>query len=105
MEVEMSQPIQMRNNELITGIKQDVAIKIYGDDLDKLEASAKKIANLIKNVKGVSEPFVEEVQGLPQIQVKYNRDRLAQYGIPVSTANSILEAAFAGKSTGSVLRG
>ena len=81
MEVEMSQPIQMRNNELITGIKQDVAIKIYGDDLDKLEASAKKIANLIKNVKGVSEPFVEEVQGLPQIQVKYNRDRLAQYGI------------------------
>lgn len=105
MEVEMSQPIQMRNNELITGIKQDVAIKIYGDDLDKLEASAKKIANLIKNVKGVSEPFVEEVQGLPQIQVKYNRDRLAQYGIPVSTANSILEAAFAGKSTGSVYEG
>lgn len=105
MEVEMSQPIQMRNNELITGIKQDVAIKIYGDDLDKLEASAKKIANLIKNVKGVSEPFVEEVLGLPQIQVKYNRDRLAQYGIPVSTANSILEAAFAGKSTGSVYEG
>lgn len=105
MEVEMLQPIQMRNNELITGIKQDVAIKIYGDDLDKLEASAKKIANLIKNVKGVSEPFEEEVQGLPQIQVKYNRDRLAQYGIPVSTANSILEAAFAGKSTGSVYEG
>lgn len=105
MEVEMSQPIQMRNNELITGIKQDVAIKIYGDDLDKLEASAKTIANLIKNVKGVSEPFMEEVQGLPQIQVKYNRDRLAQYGISVSTANSILEAAFAGKSTGSVYEG
>ena len=105
MEAEMSQPIQMRNNELITGIKQDVAIKIYGDDLDKLEASARTIANLIKNVKGVSEPFVEEVQGMPQIQVKYDRDRLAQYGIPVSTANSLLEAAFAGKKPELFMRG
>ena len=102
MEVEMTQPIQMRNNELITGIKQDVAIKIYGNDLDALESSAKKVASLIKNVDGVSEPFVEKVQGQPQIQVKYDRDRLAKYGISITTANRVLEAAFAGRRTGYV---
>lgn len=102
MEVEMTQPIQMRNNELITGIKQDVAIKIYGNDLDALESSAKKVASLIKDVDGVSEPFVEKVQGLPQIQVKYDRDRLAKYGISIATANRMLEAAFAGRRTGYV---
>ena len=102
MEVEMTQPIQMRNNDLITGIKQDVAIKIYGNDLDALESSAKKVASLIKDVDGVSEPFVEKVQGLPQIQVKYDRDRLAKYGISIATANRVLEAAFAGRRTGYV---
>ena len=102
MEVEMTQPIQMRNNELITGIKQDVAIKIYGNDLDGLESSAKKVASLIKNVDGVSEPFVEKVQGQTQIQVKYDRDRLAGYGISITTANRVLEAAFAGRRTGYV---
>ena len=102
MEVEMTQPIQMRNNELITGIKQDVVIKIYGNDLDALESSAKKVASLIKDVDGVSEPFVEKVQGLPQIQVKYDRDRLAKYGISIATANRVLEAAFAGRRTGYV---
>ena len=102
MEVEMTQPIQMRNNELITGIKQDVAIKIYGNDLDALESSAKKVASLIKDVDGVSEPFVEKMQGLPQIQVKYDRDRLAKYGISIATANRVLEAAFAGRRTGYV---
>lgn len=102
MEAEMTQPIQMRNNELITGIKQDVAVKIYGNDLDALEAAAKKAAALVRRVDGVSEPFVEKVQGLPQIQVRYDRDRLAKYGISVSTANSILETAFAGRNAGSV---
>ncbi len=102
MEVEMTQPIQMRNNELITGIRQDVAIKIYGNDLDVLEASANKVASLIKRVDGITEPFVEQVQGLPQIQVKYDRDRLARYGISISTANRVLEAAFAGRRTGYV---
>lgn len=105
MEVEMTQPIQMRNNELITGIKQDVAIKIYGDDLDKLSASARKVASLIKNVEGVSEPFVEKVHGLPQIQVEYDRDQLARFGISVSSANDVLETAFAGKKAGVVYEG
>ncbi|MDR1672710.1 MAG: CusA/CzcA family heavy metal efflux RND transporter [Bacteroidales bacterium] len=102
LEVEMTQPIQMRTNELITGIKQDVAIKIYGNDLDILTSSAQKIASLIGNVEGVSEPFVEKVTGLPQIQVIYNRDKLAKYGISIKDANFVLETAFAGKDAGFV---
>ncbi|MDR2087443.1 MAG: CusA/CzcA family heavy metal efflux RND transporter [Dysgonamonadaceae bacterium] len=103
LEVEMTQPIQMRTNELITGIKQDVAIKIYGNDPDVLSASANKIASLIGRIKGVTEPFVEKVTGLPQIQVVYNRDRLARYGLSVKDANRILTTAFAGKEAGYVL--
>lgn len=102
MEAEMSQPIQMRNNELITGIKQDVAVMIYGNDLNVLSANAKKVASLIKDVKGVSEPQVEKVHGLPQIQVEYDRDRLAKFGISVAAANDVLAGAFAGKVAGNV---
>ncbi|MDR0506302.1 MAG: CusA/CzcA family heavy metal efflux RND transporter [Dysgonamonadaceae bacterium] len=100
--VEMSQPMQMRFNELITGIKQDVAIKIYGNNIDILSTQAGKIASLIKNVKGISEPFIEKVSGLPQIQVVYNRDRLAKYGIPISDANFVLQTAFAGSEVGTI---
>lgn len=102
LEIEMTQPIQMRTNELITGIKQDVAIKIYGNNLEILTASAKKMAALIKKVDGVSDPFVEEVIGLPQVQVIYNRDQLAKYGISVKDANMVLRTAFAGNEAGYV---
>ncbi len=102
MEIEMTQPIQMRTNELITGIKQDVAIKIYGNDLDVLTSSANKVASLIKNVEGVTDPFVEKVTGLPQIQVVYNRDQLAKYGISIKDANMVLKTAFAGNEAGYV---
>lgn len=102
LEAEMTQPIQMRNNELITGIKQDVAIKIYGPDLDVLSAHAAEVASLIRNVKGVSEPQIERVDGLPQIQVDYDRDRLAAYGISIAEANDILSTAFAGKVAGGI---
>lgn len=100
--VEMTQPIQMRTNELITGIKQDVAIKIYGNDLEMLSTSANKIASLIKNIDGVSDPFVEKVTGLPQVQVIYNRDQLAKYGISIKDANMVLKTAFAGSEAGYV---
>jgi len=102
LEVEMTQPIQMRTNELITGIKQDVAIKIYGNNLEILTASAQKAASLISGVKGVTNPYVEQVTGLPQIQVIYNRDKLAKYGISIKDANAVLETAFAGKEAGFV---
>ncbi|MDR2557049.1 MAG: efflux RND transporter permease subunit, partial [Bacteroidales bacterium] len=89
-------------NELITGIRQDVAIKIYGADLDILSSEANKVAELIKNVDGVGEPFVETVTGMPQIQVIYDRKKLARYGLSVKEVNDILSAAFAGKKAGAI---
>lgn len=105
MEFEISQPIQMRENELMTGIQQDVAIKIYGDDLDKLSKEAHKIDRLIKNVPGVSSTFVEKVSGLPQIQVTYNHERLAEYGISVDDVNRAIESTYAGAAAGSIYEG
>lgn len=102
---EITQPMQMRFNELMTGIRQDVAIKIYGEDLEELAMQADKIAKLIGPVKGVSEPFVEKVSGLPQIAVEYNRDKLAQYGLSISDVNTILRTAFAGNVAGVVFEG
>jgi cobalt-zinc-cadmium resistance protein CzcA len=103
--VEISQPMQMRFNELMTGIRQDVAIKIYGDDLDVLAIQAEKIARMISPVTGVSAPYIEKVSGLPQIQVAYNRDKMAQYGLNISDLNIILKTAFAGSVTGVVFEG
>ncbi len=105
LNVEMSQPIQMRTNELVTGIKQDVAVMIYGDDLERLSAAAAQVAALARTVDGVTEPQVERVNGLPQLQVVYDRARLASYGISVSDANGVIEAAFAGKEAGKVVEG
>lgn len=105
MEAEMSQPVQMRNNELITGIRQDVAVMIYGPDLDVLQQKATEVARAIRNIPGVGTPKVEEVQGLPQIQVEYDRGRLASYGITVDEANKALEGAFAGRKAGVVYEG
>jgi cobalt-zinc-cadmium resistance protein CzcA len=103
--VEISQPMQMRFNELMTGIRQDVAVKIYGEDLDVLAIQADKIAKIIAPVAGVSEPYIEKVSGLPQIQVAYNRDKMAQYGLNISELNMILKTAFAGSVTGVVFEG
>ncbi len=105
LEAEISQPIQMRNNELLTGIKQDVAIKIYGDDLDELSRQAVKVKNIISDVRGVSGIAVEEVTGLPQINVKYSHERMARYGINVDDVNGVVESSFAGATAGSVYEG
>lgn len=105
LEAEISQPIQMRNNELLTGIKQDVAIKIFGDDLDVLTQQAGKVKKMIEDVPGVSGIFVEEVAGLPQIQVKYNHEKMAVYGVSVDDISEILETTFAGAVAGSVYEG
>ena len=105
LEAEISQPIQMRNNELLTGIKQDVAIKIFGDDLDVLTQQAGKVKKMIEDVPGVSGIFVEEVAGLPQIQVKYNHEKMAAYGVSVDDISEILETTFAGAVAGSLYDG
>ena len=105
LEAEISQPIQMRNNELLTGIKQDVAIKIFGDDLTTLTEQAEKVQRMIQSIKGVSGTMVEEVSGLPQIQIRYDHERMSRYGLSVDDVNSVVETTFAGAVAGSVYEG
>ncbi|SFF86835.1 CusA/CzcA family heavy metal efflux RND transporter [Pontibacter chinhatensis] len=99
------QPIQLRFNELITGARQDVAVKIYGEDLDKLSELAADAERLIRPVRGAQDMFVEEVTGLPQIVVDLKREKLAQYGLHVQDVNRVLRTAFAGEAAGSVYEG
>ncbi len=99
---EKNQPIQMRFNELMTGIRQDVAVKIFGENLDSLSYYADKTANIIQTVEGATPPQVERVSGLPQINVEYDRIRMANYGLNIKDVNDMLSTAFAGKTTGQV---
>lgn len=99
---EFQQPIQMRFNELLSGSKQDIAVKIFGDDLPVLAEKAGEVERIIQTIPGVADINVEKVTGLAQIQVEYDRDRLAQYGISISDINSVLRAAFAGSQAGVV---
>lgn len=99
---EKNQPIQMRFNELMTGIRQDVAVKIFGENLDSLVFYAMKVSDVIGDISGVTAPQVERVSGLPQITVTYNRTRLTNYGLTVRDVNNVLSTAFAGKSAGLV---
>jgi cobalt-zinc-cadmium resistance protein CzcA len=99
---EFQQPIQMRFNELMTGSRQDVAIKIFGDDLNTLAKIASETEKIIQPLEGIKDITVEKVTGLAQIQVNFNRDRLAQYGLSVADANRVLRAAFAGSQAGVV---
>jgi cobalt-zinc-cadmium resistance protein CzcA len=99
---EFQQPIAMRFNELMTGSKQDIAIKIFGDDLILLSEKAAEVEKVIQTITGVQDINVEKVTGLAQIQIEYNRDRLAQYGLSVDDVNQVLRAAFAGSQAGVV---
>ena len=99
---EPSQPIQMRFNELMTGIRQDVAIKIFGENLDTLLAYADKVANVTRRIEGITQPLVERVSGLPQITIQYDRARLAGYGLNIEDVNHVISAAFAGEVAGAV---
>jgi cobalt-zinc-cadmium resistance protein CzcA len=102
---EFQQPIQMRTNELMSGSKQDVAIKIFGDDLDALSEKGEEVKRLIADIPGVADINVEKVTGLAQVQVEYHRERLAQYGLNVSDVNRVLRTAFAGSKAGQVYDG
>lgn len=99
------QPIQMRFNELIAGVKSDIAIKIFGSDLDKLFAKGNEVSKLIKNIDGLTDIKVEQIVGMPQLVVKYNRNKIAQYGLNISDVNTILNTAYAGGYTGVVYEG
>jgi len=99
------QPIQMRFNELMTGVRQDVAVKIYGEDLEQLSKYATQIGKIAGTVDGAVDVYVEQVTGVPQIVVNYNRSQLAKYGLDIKSVNNTIQAAFAGASTGLVYEG
>ena len=99
---EKNQPIQMRFNELMTGIRQDVAVKIFGENMDTLLTYANKVGEVVQSVEGATNPQIERVSGLPQINIEYDRLRLANYGITVAEVNDVVSTAFAGKSAGVV---
>ncbi|GAA4388530.1 CusA/CzcA family heavy metal efflux RND transporter [Hymenobacter koreensis] len=94
------QPIQMRFNELISGAKQDVVLKIYGEDLLQLASYAEQAARLVRRVEGAEDVYVEQVTGLPQIVVKLDRNRLARFGLNAEDVNRTVQTAFAGQSAG-----
>ncbi len=102
---EFQQPIAMRFNELISGSRQDIAVKIFGDDLNLLAEKGVEVETIISDIAGVEDITTEKVTGLAQIQIEYNRDRLAQYGMSVDDMNKILKAAFAGSQAGVIYEG
>ncbi len=102
---EFTQPIQLRFNELMTGVKADVAVKIYGEDLEILYEKANEAAAFIQSIEGAGDVKVEQIIGLPQLLIKYKRDRLARYGLNINDINRIIRIAFAGESAGIVYEG
>ena len=105
VDYEFTQPIEMRFNELITGVRADVAIKIFGENLSVLTDLADEIKHEISNVAGASDIIVEKIEGLPQMTVKYNRKKVARYGLNIQTLNNLVSMAFAGTTLGNVFEG
>ena len=95
-------PVQMRFNELISGAKQDVVVKIYGDNLDQLAKYAGKLSALVAKVNGAADINTERIIGLPQLVIHYNRAALAQYNVSISQINHVINATFAGQKAGSI---
>ena len=102
---EFTQPIEMRFNELLTGIREDVAVKLYGDDLEMLADKAEEISGLISGIDGVAGLKAEATRGLPQITVHYNRNKLGLYNLTIKDLNTIIESAFSGGVAGSIYEG
>ncbi|MBB5332418.1 efflux RND transporter permease subunit [Chryseobacterium koreense] len=98
-------PVAMRFNELMTGARQDVVCKIFGENMDTLKVYAEKLGDISKEINGAQNIYVEPVSGMPQIVISYNRGALSQFGLNVNDVNNIVNTAFAGQSTGSVFEG
>jgi len=98
-------PVQMRFNELMTGARQDVVLKIFGEDLDTLAHYAESLGKIVNEVEGSQDLFVEPVTGMPQIVIEYNRDAIAQYNLNIADINRVVNTAFAGQSSGLVFEG
>lgn len=100
-----SQPIELRFNELLTGVREDVAVKLYGDDLDVLAQKVDEMVKIIRTVPGAGDVNPERTSGLPQITVRYNREKIAQYGVNIEQLNQYVSSAFAGGVTGVIFEG
>ena len=98
----ISQPIQLRFNELMTGSKSDIAVKIYGEDMDELFAQANDAAKYIQRVQGATDVKVEQVIGLPQLIIRFDRDKIARHGLNIDELNATIRAAYAGETAGVV---
>jgi len=102
---EFSQPIQLRFNELMTGTKADIAIKLYGDNLDVLADKAKETERIVANIEGVSTVNAEQVTGMPQIIIRYDYAKMAQYGLRIKEVNQVIKVSFAGARAGVIYEG
>jgi heavy metal efflux system protein len=98
-------PVQMRFNELMTGARQDVVCKIFGENLDTLALYANKMGKIVSTVQGTSDLYIETVTGMPQVVIDYDRASIAQYNLNIQDINRIVNTAFAGQSTGVVYEG
>ncbi len=105
MGLSFSQPIQLRVAELISGVRSDIAIKLFGEDLEVLKEKAEDMAKVVSKIEGAADVKVEQVTGLPQLQIKIDRSKISRYGVNVSDINQIIETAIGGKSTGEVFEG
>jgi cobalt-zinc-cadmium resistance protein CzcA len=103
--IEVSQPIQMRMNELISGVKGDVAVKIFGDDMDELVKTGQKVAAVLSRVPGAEGVNVERLAGLPFVTIQPNHEAISRYGLSVSKVQQIIETAIGGKSAGQFFQG
>ena len=102
---EVSQPIEMRFNELIAGVRGDVAVKVFGDDLDQLERVAGRIAAILGRVRGAADLRVEQTAGFPTLDVQFNRDAIARYGLSMEEVSDTVAAALGGRESGLVFEG
>ncbi|PIW99678.1 MAG: CusA/CzcA family heavy metal efflux RND transporter, partial [Ignavibacteria bacterium CG_4_8_14_3_um_filter_37_9] len=100
-----SQPIQLRVAELISGVKSDIAIKLFGEDLNILKEKADEIVKVINQIDGAEDVKAEQITGLPQLQIKIDRQKIARYGINVADINQIIETAIGGREAGKVFEG
>ncbi|WP_339902256.1 CusA/CzcA family heavy metal efflux RND transporter [uncultured Cyclobacterium sp.] len=100
-----SQPVELRFNELLTGVREDVAVKLYGEDLDVLAQKAEEMGEIIQTIPGVGDVNPERTSGLPQMTVRYNRKKIAQYGLDIEKLNEYVSAAFAGGVAGVIFEG
>jgi cobalt-zinc-cadmium resistance protein CzcA len=102
---EFTQPIEMRFNELLEGVREDIAIKLYGEDIDVLSQKAEEISKIISGTEGIGDMKAEATTGLPQMTINYNRNKLAQYGLQINTLNQTVQSAFAGGTAGVIFEG